>query len=311
MEAEYIRSFNDKTRYRSLDPNNTYWAKDESRFGLKMLKNMGWSEGRGLGANEDGNLTHVSIKKKFSNSGIGEENNSGDNWLKGAFEFGNLLKRLNTDNNAAAPEVTEKKTVTNNSKRRHLYQKRLASRDASGYSKEDMAQILGTDQLQPQEKVEEEETWSESEDEDMPFLKKTTMSVTDYFMKKGEANLTDSEDESENTNGKRTVELRMEEFSSTGLGYSVKVGKKRTRKETGISEEEEIPSKIIKETLETTIEEKKHKKSKSKKIGKEKKLKEKKSKDKKSKKSKTKESSSSSKKEKRKSKKSKKEKSKK
>merc|ERR1711982_245425 len=80
----------------------------------------------------------------------------------------------------------------------------------------------------------------------MPFLKKTTMSVTDYFMKKGEANLTDSEDESENTNGKRTVELRMEEFSSTGLGYSVKVGKKRTRKETGISEEEEIPSKIIK-----------------------------------------------------------------
>merc|ERR1711982_69112 len=163
--------------------------------------------------------------------------------------------------------------------------------------------ILGTDQLQPQEKVEEEETWSESEDEDMPFLKKTTMSVTDYFMKKGEANLTDSEDESENTNGKRTVELRMEQFSSTGLGYSVKVGKKRTRKETGISEEEEIPSKIIKETLETTIEEKKHKKSKSKKKGKEKKLKEKKSK--------TKESSSSSKKEKRKSKKSKKEKSKK
>merc|ERR1739848_622479 len=153
----------------------------------------------------DGNLTHVSIKKKFSNSGIGE------------------------DNNAAAPEVTEKKTVTNNSKRRHLYQKRLASRDASGYSKEDMAQILGTDQLQPQEKVEEEETWSESEDEDMPFLKKTTMSVTDYFMKKGEANLTDSEDESENTNGKRTVELRMEEFSSTGLGYSVKVGKERNR----------------------------------------------------------------------------------
>merc|ERR1712000_646166 len=148
--------------------------------------------------------------------------------------------------------------------------------------------------------VEEEETWSESEDEDMPFLKKTTMSVTDYFMKKGEANLTDSEDESENTNGKRTVELRMEEFSSTGLGYSVKVGKKRTRKETGISEEEEIPSKIIKETLETTIEEKKHKKSKSKKKGKEKKLKKKKKKkkkkkDKKSKKSKTKESSSSSK----------------
>merc|ERR1712144_157937 len=89
------------------------------------------------------------------------------------------------------------------------------------------------------------------------------MSVTDYFMKKGEANLTDSEDESENTNGKRTVELRMEEFSSTGLGYSVKVGKKRTRKETGISEEEEIPSKIIKETLETTIEEKKHKKIRS------------------------------------------------
>ena len=60
-----------------------------------MLKNMGWSEGRGLGANEDGATTHIAIKKKNSNAGIGETNTSNDNWLKGAFEFNSLLKRLN------------------------------------------------------------------------------------------------------------------------------------------------------------------------------------------------------------------------
>lgn len=60
-----------------------------------MLKSMGWSEGQGLGANEAGSLTHIAIKKKVSNAGIGDQSNTSDNWLKGAFEYNNLLKRLN------------------------------------------------------------------------------------------------------------------------------------------------------------------------------------------------------------------------
>ena len=30
------------------DPNNSFWAKDKNKFGLKMLEKMGWSDGKGL-----------------------------------------------------------------------------------------------------------------------------------------------------------------------------------------------------------------------------------------------------------------------
>ena len=36
MEADFIPTYNDKSIYKSSDPNNTFWAKDQSRFGLKV-----------------------------------------------------------------------------------------------------------------------------------------------------------------------------------------------------------------------------------------------------------------------------------
>merc|ERR1712137_949994 len=152
---------------------------------------MGWSEGRGLGAKEDGSTTHIAIKKKNSNAGVGEASASNDNWLKGAFEFNSLLKRLNNkpSEGAESEESQPKKKMSNNkSKRRHLYQNRLASRDASNYSKEDMALILGTQKMsastEKKKEEEEEEVFSDSEDESL-MLTKQTMSVTDYFLRKG------------------------------------------------------------------------------------------------------------------------------
>merc|ERR1712137_1282082 len=155
MQAEYVRAVVDKSQYKASDPNNTFWAKDQSRFGLKMLKNMGWSEGRGLGAKEDGEVSHIPIKKKISNAGIGETNNSSDNWLQGAFEYGNLLKRLNADKEKPQENTSTKKS--NSSKKRHMYQNRLASRDASSYSKEDLELILGTKKLHAAEVAKEQE----------------------------------------------------------------------------------------------------------------------------------------------------------
>ena len=32
------------------------WANDESKFGQKLMEKMGWSKGKGLGANEDGRV---------------------------------------------------------------------------------------------------------------------------------------------------------------------------------------------------------------------------------------------------------------
>ena len=42
---------------------------DKSKFGYKMLQKMGWSEGKGLGAAEDGALEHVKVKMKCDTSG--------------------------------------------------------------------------------------------------------------------------------------------------------------------------------------------------------------------------------------------------
>jgi len=42
---------------------------DKSKFGYKMLQKMGWSEGKGLGALEDGELEHVKVMKKCDTSG--------------------------------------------------------------------------------------------------------------------------------------------------------------------------------------------------------------------------------------------------
>ncbi|KAJ2040006.1 hypothetical protein H4S03_001335 [Coemansia sp. S3946] len=83
----------------SADPRNTTWSSDKGRFGFKMLEKMGWSEGKGLGANEDGMKEHVKIKLKTNNFGIGADRKNIRNWLENADGFSELLSRLNSDTN--------------------------------------------------------------------------------------------------------------------------------------------------------------------------------------------------------------------
>ena len=44
-------------------------AIDRSKYGYRMLEQMGWSEGKGLGVKEDGDTQHIRISKKSDMSG--------------------------------------------------------------------------------------------------------------------------------------------------------------------------------------------------------------------------------------------------
>ncbi len=67
---------------------------DESKFGKKLMEKMGWSEGKGLGAKEQGDVNHVSVRHKDDNKGIGFEGHD-DTWIAHQDEFAAVLAELN------------------------------------------------------------------------------------------------------------------------------------------------------------------------------------------------------------------------
>lgn len=80
----------------TVDPRNTAWSNDDSKFGQKMLEKMGWSKGKGLGAQEQGATEHIKVKVKNNHLGLGATNNNEDNWIAHQDDFNQLLAALNT-----------------------------------------------------------------------------------------------------------------------------------------------------------------------------------------------------------------------
>jgi len=135
---------------------------------------------------------------------------------------------------ASEETQAKKKGSDNKSKRRHLYQNRLASRDASNYSKEDMALILGTQKMTPSEdKIEEEEeVFSDSDDESL-MLTKQTVSVTDYFLRKGATKTAESDHEDDEADARPSFAAPTHDLTDfCGIGH------KRARE--SIPEESEV-----------------------------------------------------------------------
>ncbi|NXX68937.1 PINX1 inhibitor, partial [Spizella passerina] len=79
----------------SVDPRNSAWSNDDSKFGQKMLEKMGWSKGKGLGAQEQGNPEHIRVKVKNDVLGLGATINHEDNWIAHQDDFNQLLAELN------------------------------------------------------------------------------------------------------------------------------------------------------------------------------------------------------------------------
>ncbi|CAM9656214.1 unnamed protein product [Ectocarpus sp. 4 AP-2014] len=78
------------------DTQNQAWKNDKSKFGLKMMQKMGWTEGKGLGKNEDGVSEHVKVAKKSNNLGLGATHDSSGaaGWASAAVSFNGVLETL-------------------------------------------------------------------------------------------------------------------------------------------------------------------------------------------------------------------------
>ncbi|XP_037941730.1 PIN2/TERF1-interacting telomerase inhibitor 1, partial [Teleopsis dalmanni] len=161
----------------TLTPRGKALYDDDSRFGTKILKKMGWSKEKGLGAQEDGSKDFVRVQFKNDASGLGYENRD-DQWTQHEEDFNGFLKSLNTDdvenNNEQnesgseeercvgfgfSTEATEKQKEkkklkeklsgqsleerSKKSRARVHYKKFTRGKDLTQYSEKDLANIFG------------------------------------------------------------------------------------------------------------------------------------------------------------------------
>ncbi|XP_076786972.1 PIN2/TERF1-interacting telomerase inhibitor 1 isoform X2 [Arvicanthis niloticus] len=116
-----------------------------------MLEKMGWSKGKGLGAQEQGATEHIKVKVKNNHLGLGATNNNEDNWIAHQDDFNQLLAALNTchgPETADSSENKEKKSFSLEekskiSKNRVHYMKFTKGKDLSSRSETDLDCIFG------------------------------------------------------------------------------------------------------------------------------------------------------------------------
>ncbi|XP_051470371.1 PIN2/TERF1-interacting telomerase inhibitor 1 isoform X1 [Apus apus] len=197
----------------SVDPRNSAWSKDESKFGQKMLEKMGWSKGKGLGAQEQGNTEHIKVQVKNNTLGLGATINHEDNWIAHQDDFNQLLAELNDCHGQGETESTvnnQKKTFSleeksKSSRRRVHYMKFAKGKDLSSRSEDDLSCIFG--KRRKSMKAQEDITDPESQEEkksscwlsgpaDGYNTVKSVLTVQEYFAKRM-AKLKGSQDETE------------------------------------------------------------------------------------------------------------------
>ncbi|XP_053615494.1 PIN2/TERF1-interacting telomerase inhibitor 1 [Plodia interpunctella] len=144
-----------KQKVINLRAKNNAWSNDSSKFGQRMLEKMGWTTGKGLGANENGIVEHVVARYKNDEKGLGFEDKN-DQWTKHEDDFNALLANLSNDDasveklhSGISLEVKSKK-----SKARVHYHKFTRGKDLTRYSEKDLANIFGKKSLKSEEKTE-------------------------------------------------------------------------------------------------------------------------------------------------------------
>jgi Pin2-interacting protein X1 len=83
----------------SEDSRNAAWASDKSGFGHKMLAKMGWSEGKGLGKNKQGQTHNLRAIRREDSLGIGAstDTHGSEGFSQTSANFHGVLAKLNAE----------------------------------------------------------------------------------------------------------------------------------------------------------------------------------------------------------------------
>ncbi|KAK4796107.1 hypothetical protein SAY86_028433 [Trapa natans] len=111
---------------------------------FRLMKQMGWEEGEGLGKDKQGIKGHVRVKNKQDTAGVGVE--KPNQWAFDTTQFDGILKRLKVqDKSQVQDETTDSKDQTPSTKTtraRGRYQKRERGKLVKAYSLQDLEGIL-------------------------------------------------------------------------------------------------------------------------------------------------------------------------
>ncbi|XP_053920022.1 PIN2/TERF1-interacting telomerase inhibitor 1 isoform X2 [Cuculus canorus] len=205
----------------SVDPRNSAWSKDDSKFGQKMLEKMGWSKGK-------------------------------DNWIAHQDDFNQLLAELNdchgqgetesaVNNQKATFSLEEKSKL---SKKRVHYMKFAKGKDLSLRSEDDLSCIFGKRQksMKTEEDIADPRTQEEkkrnhclSEPADGYNTVKSVLTVHEYFAKRM-AKLKGSQNEMETKVGNSCPTA--DEVLEPPEELKTKVKKKKKKQKRGEAETE-------------------------------------------------------------------------
>mmetsp|Transcript_24839 Transcript_24839/g.41515 ORF Transcript_24839/g.41515 Transcript_24839/m.41515 type:complete len:521 (+) Transcript_24839:65-1627(+) len=143
-----------------------YQGVERDGRGFKLLQTMGWSEGRGLGANEDGIATHVRVKKRRELTGIGADvtENSKFNWTVNTQAFDAVLANLNSAYGQTKNSGSEKSDEEAAEDAEPEGEGKLSKKERKEQKKKRKDARAAKRQKKIEEKAKEEESSSEEED---------------------------------------------------------------------------------------------------------------------------------------------------
>lgn len=175
----------------ALDPRNTRWSNDDSKFGQRMLEKMGWSKGKGLGAQEQGATEHIKVQVKNNNLGLGATINNEDNWIAHQDDFNQLLAELNTCHGPETPDSSDKEKKSFSleekskvSKNRVHYKKFTKGKDLSSRSRTDLDCVFGKRQSKKTPEDDSSSSPATPDGNENSTTTTSTFTIQEYFAKR-------------------------------------------------------------------------------------------------------------------------------